>query len=114
MFFKTPGNAEFVKRYTAKFNETPYYHTAASYAAFRLLVEAVRSVGRLDREAIRNWLPKTKTTRVFGEYEVSETGAQIGTKSAMFQWQKGAKVIVWPESLKMAEPIMPDDFWRKQ
>jgi len=45
-----------VKRYTAKFNETPYYHTAASYAAFRLLVEAVRSVGRLDREAIRNWL----------------------------------------------------------
>ncbi len=113
VFFKTPGNDEFVKRYTAKFNEAPYYDTAASYAAFRLLVEAVRKVGRLDREAIRDWLSKTKTMTVFGEYEVNETGAQVGKHSAMFQWQKGSKVIVWPESLKMGELVVPDDFWKK-
>jgi branched-chain amino acid transport system substrate-binding protein len=113
-FFQTPGNQEFVKRYTAKFGEAPYYDTAASYAAFRLLVEAVRKVGKLDREAIRDWLSKTRTTTVFGEYEVNEGGAQVGKKSAMFQWQKGAKVIIWPDGLKMGDPVMPDDFWKKK
>lgn len=113
-FFKTPGNEDFVKRYTAKFNEAPYYDTAASYAAFRLLIEGVRKVGKLDREAIRDWLSKTKTATVFGEYEVNEGGAQVGKKSAMFQWQKGTRVIVWPDQLKMGDLILPDDFWKKK
>ena len=110
--FTTPGNREFVERYTREYGEEPYYDTAASFAAFRLLVQAVREVGRLDREAIRNYLANAKLLTVFGEYEVNEKGMQIGKQVAIFQWQNGKRVIVWPPDLAQAKPVVPKPAWQ--
>jgi branched-chain amino acid transport system substrate-binding protein len=62
-YFNTPGNEDFVRRYKAKYNEDPYYDTAASYAAFMLLVEGVQKVGRLDLEALRTGSPRRRRRR---------------------------------------------------
>ncbi len=112
-FFKTPGNTEFVQRYRAKYNEDPYYDTAASYAAAMLLAQAVKAAGKVDREAIRNWLSATRTVTVFGNYQVNTNGLQIGKQAAIFQWQKARREIVWPASLRTGTLVIPQNFWKK-
>jgi branched-chain amino acid transport system substrate-binding protein len=101
-YFKTPGNADFVARYKARYNEDPYYDTAASYSAVVLLVQALQAVGRVDREAVRNWLSATKTVTLFGDYAVNKNGLQIAKQAAIFQWQKGRRAILWPAPLLWA------------
>jgi branched-chain amino acid transport system substrate-binding protein len=112
-YFTTPGNVDFVQRYKTKYNEDPYYDTAASFAAVMLLANAVKAVGRLDRDAIRTWLSSTKTQTVFGDYAVDQTGLQVGKQSAIFQWQKARREIVWPASLRTAPLVIPQNFWKK-
>jgi branched-chain amino acid transport system substrate-binding protein len=112
-YFNTPGNEDFVRRYKAKYNEDPYYDTAASYAAFMLTVEAVQKVGRLDREALRSWFSQTKTQTLFGDYGVDRNGLQIAKQPAIFQWQKGQRVIVWPAKLQTGSLVIPSSFWSK-
>jgi len=111
--FTTPGNADFVARYKAKYNEDPYYDTAASYAGFMLLVDAVKAVGKLDREAVRTWLSATKTQTLFGDYGVDRNGLQIAKQPAIFQWQSGQRVIVWPAKLRTGSLVVPPAFWSK-
>ena len=112
-YFTTPGNDDFVRRYKAKYNEDPYYDTAASYAAFMLMIQAVQKVGGLDREAIRTWLSQTKTRTLFGEYGVDKNGLQIAKQPAIFQWQKGRREIVWPATLRTGTLTIPANFWSK-
>lgn len=112
-YFKTPGNADFVARYKAKYNEDPYYDTAASYSAVVLLAQALRAAGRVDREAIRNWLSTTKTVTLFGDYAVNKDGLQIAKQAAIFQWQNGRRVILWPPSVRDGTLIIPQNFWQK-
>src|SRR4030067_1183997 len=112
-YFTTPGNDDFVRRYKAKYNEDPYYDTAASYAAFMLMIQAVQKVGGLDREAIRTWLSQTKTRTLFGEYGVDKNGLQIAKHRAIFQWQKGRRGIVWPATLRTGTLTIPANFWSK-
>jgi len=112
-YFKTPGNADFVAAYKAKYNEDPYYDTAASYSAVVLLAQALRAAGRVDREAVRNWLSTTKTVTLFGDYAVDKNGLQIAKQAAIFQWQKGRRVILWPASLHDGNLIIPQNFWQK-
>ena len=100
----TPGSDEFAKAYKARWDEEPYYDMAACYAAFQLLVDAIRTAGSLDRKAVRDYLFSTKTTTVYGKYEVNENGGQIAKKMLTVQWQDGKKVILMPTRLRNAQP----------
>jgi branched-chain amino acid transport system substrate-binding protein len=102
---QTPGSDEFVKAYRQRWNEEPYYDMAASYAAFSLLVEAIRKAGSIDRKAVRDYLFNVKTNTVYGEYAVNENGAQIAKKMLTIQWQNGKKEILMPKSLRKAAPM---------
>jgi branched-chain amino acid transport system substrate-binding protein len=102
-----PGNREFVAAYQKEFNSAPSFLAPAAYAGCHLLVEAVRRVGSLDSDKLREDLLKLKTTTVFGNFVVDERGFQIGHKAITIQWQDGNQVVVWPDEVAAGKPRVP-------
>src|SRR5579875_3076387 len=93
----TPGNQEFVREYIAMHGREPDYHSATGYSACQVLEAAVKAVGSLDRERIRDWLASAELETVLpGKYKVDATGMQVGHEVLTIQWQNGSKVLVWP------------------
>jgi branched-chain amino acid transport system substrate-binding protein len=93
----TPGNPEFVREYTALHGREPDYHSATGYSACQVLEAAVKAVGSLDRERIRDWLASAELETVLpGKYKVDANGMQVGHEVLTIQWQTGNKVLVWP------------------
>jgi branched-chain amino acid transport system substrate-binding protein len=109
---ETPGNPEFVAAYQAKFNREPDYHSAAGYAACQVLEAAVTEVGGLDLDAIRDALRALEMPTVLpGQYQVDETGKQIGHIPLTVQWQDGGKLIVAPEDFAEGDLRLPTPPW---
>lgn len=95
---KTPGNARFVKAYTAEYGKEPGYHAAGSYAGMLILQRAIEACDCFDQEQIRKELIDLETETLFGEFDVNESGGQVGKIGVMVQWFDGEKEIVWPDS----------------
>ncbi len=112
---ESPGNAEFVAAYRAKFNRDPDYHSAAGYSACQVLERAVTTVGEIDLDAIRDELLALEMETVLpGRYRVDETGKMVGHIPLTVQWQGGAKLIVAPEDLKSGELKLPTPPWNQR
>jgi branched-chain amino acid transport system substrate-binding protein len=79
-----------------------------------VLVEAVKRVGSLDREKIRDTILKVDLNTVFGPFKVDPDGLQIAHKMLMLQWQDGKKVIVWPDELAPGKPRFPTPPWSQR
>jgi len=101
----TPGSDAFTKAYRERWDEEPYYDMAACYAAFQLLMDAIKSTGSLDKKKVRDYLFSQNTDTVYGKYAVNENGGQIGKKMLTVQWQNGKKQIIMPKDLRTANPI---------
>jgi len=108
---KTPGNAEFVKSYQAKFNQMPDYHAAVAYSALIALSKAVQQVGSLDQTKIRDAMLNLSFQSVCGPFKLNHTGLQIGYSSYVLQWQNGKQVLIWPKDAANATPIIPHAGW---
>ncbi|MBI5576737.1 MAG: ABC transporter substrate-binding protein [Deltaproteobacteria bacterium] len=54
----TPAATKFIQAYKAKYNTTPDDVAALTYDAFGLLIQAVKSAGKTDRQAVRDALAK--------------------------------------------------------
>lgn len=54
------AGADFVKRYTAKHGKEPGAHAVYGYEAAAVVLEALRAVGKKDREAVRKAVVSTK------------------------------------------------------
>jgi branched-chain amino acid transport system substrate-binding protein len=110
---ETPGNAEFLAAYQAKFNREPDYHSAAGYSACQVLEQAVTTVGNVDDlDAIRDEMLAMKLSTVLpGTFSVDETGKQVGHIPLTVQWQGGEKIIVAPEDVKTGDLILPTPTW---
>ena len=106
-----PGSPEFVKSYKKKYDATPPYQTAAAYAGMQILEAAVKKVGSLDREKIRDALQGLEMMTIFGGYKVNEKGAQIGRHAYVFQIQGGKRKVIWPENVKEADLNTPTPKW---
>jgi branched-chain amino acid transport system substrate-binding protein len=76
-----------------------------------VLTEALKRAGSLDRERIRDAILRLDFNTVFGPFRVDGDGLQIAHKRALFQWQDGKKVIVWPEELAPGKPRFPTPEW---
>lgn len=99
------NNREFYESFKKVYGIEPTYHAATAYAAGHLLEEAVKRAGRIDREKLRNILSSIDTITIVGRYRVDQSGLQIRHQNLIIQWQRGKKEILWPESLKTADPI---------
>ncbi|HJZ59495.1 MAG TPA: ABC transporter substrate-binding protein, partial [Gemmataceae bacterium] len=56
----TGAGAEFVKKYKAKFQKDPEAYAVYGYEAAKVVLTAVKAVGKKDREAIRKAVLATK------------------------------------------------------
>ena len=109
---KSQENAEFQRAYKAEFHRDPDYHAASNYSALQLLAAAVKKVGSLDREKLRDTLATLQVPTLLGTYRVEpSTGVQIGYTSFILQWQKGKQVIVYPGNHAHGKPLIPFPSW---
>jgi branched-chain amino acid transport system substrate-binding protein len=105
---KTPGNAEFVKNFDARYHYEPGYYSSFGYTAVTVLEAAVKKAGSLDQEKLRNVLTTLKMDTIMGKHEVDpKTGMQLGIRGLLVQVQNGKREIVWPDDLKTADAKLP-------
>ncbi|HEU5322232.1 MAG TPA: amino acid ABC transporter substrate-binding protein [Methylomirabilota bacterium] len=110
-----PGSRQFYEAYRREFPGADYsYHSAAGYAGCQLLAEAIRRTGSLDGDKLRDTLLKLEMKTVLGTYKVDPDGYQVGMVSALFQWQDGKKVIVWPDEYATGQPRFPTPPWTQR
>jgi branched-chain amino acid transport system substrate-binding protein len=110
-----PGAREFVESHRKEFPRADLsYQTAAGYAICQILVQAVKTTDSLDGARIRDAILKMDLNTVFGPFKVDQDGFQIARKWLMFQWQKGRKVILWPEELAPGKPRFPTPPWSQR
>lgn len=106
-----PGNREFVAAYQKEFGRAVAVNAAGAYAGCQLFVEAVKRVGSLDADRLREDLLKLKTKTLFGDFAVDERGYQVGHKAVTIQWQNGRSVIIWPDEAANGAARFPTPAW---
>lgn len=113
--FATPGNAQFVRAFEAKWSARPAYAAAEAYAAATVLAEGVRRAGSLEQAKLRAALAALETGTVLGAYKVDpQTGEQAAAQPALVQILKGRPEVVWPASLATARRVLPYPAWRER
>ena len=112
--FPFPGSRDFLEAYRKAWSHDPIYQSAAAYSAALVFERAIRHVGSIDREKIREALLRLEDTNLFGAYKVDERGVQIGRKMAILQWRDGRKVVVWPKAVASGDPVYPAPSWRER
>ena len=109
------GNKEFVKTYHDKYNSDPGYYAAFGFVAGTVLEAAIKKVGSIDTEKVREVLTTLKLGTVMGKHEVDPTTyMQIGVRGLVVQVQNGKREVVWPEEYRTAEPKLPIPAWGKR
>ena len=87
----TPAATRFIKAYKAKYGATPDDVAALTYDAFGLLIRALESAGKADREAVRDALARIPLYEgVTGNMQFKE-GSGDPIKSAVILRIKGGK-----------------------
>ena len=131
----TPGNEEYLEdthRIAGLPPEKHEYHTTFGYLAGQLMEIAVKEVGAIDKEAIRDTLFEMEVETVYGPYKVlpldsPDSGFQTASKGLLIQWQPKkagveyppgqvivgdwVKEVIYPYELATAEPIWPHPGW---
>lgn len=110
---RNPGSREFVEKYQKRYKDLPPYQTAAAYAGMQILEAAVKKAGTIDNEKIRDALQSLEMTTIFGPYKVDAKGSQDAKQAYVFQVQKGARKVIWPDNVKEADLIFPMPAWGK-
>lgn len=105
------GNPEFVEKYKLEFKREPSYFAAAGYFGCLIYAESVKRAGSLDADKVREQLLKLELRTPFGDYKVDQDGLQVAHKIVTFQWQRGKKVIVWPDEVAQGKALFPTPPW---
>ena len=111
---RTPGNAEFVKAYRAKWSAAPDFHAACGWAAGKAIEAAVAKAGTFDQEKLRVAFAGLEMDNVLGGYKVAADGAQLAARPFLVQILKGRREVVWPEAFRSAEPVLPTPGWSRR
>lgn len=117
----TPWTMKFYNAYTKKWKIEPEgYGTSSSYMAVYTLKEAIEKAGSLDPEAVIAALEKTDIMGVYGRIRFDAKTHQIipsldpkeGAVGTVFQWQKGKRVVVYPDKIAAGKILLPP--WMKK
>ncbi len=117
----TPWTMKFYNAYTKKWKIEPEgYGTSSSYMAVYTLKEAIEKAGSLDPEAVIAALEKTDIMGVYGRIRFDAKTHQIipsldpkeGAVGTVFQWQKGKRVVVYPDKIATGKILLPP--WMKK
>ena len=107
----TPGNAQMVQEYIAKYGGTAASissDVAEGYAVGQVIQQAVTKVGSLDNKKLIAELHSGATyTTVQGPVKFDNTGQNTAATAYLFQWQNGSLVPVYPTNVASAQPDYP-------
>ena len=111
----TPGNADMVKAYIAKYGDSPNTMSAdiaEAYSVGQVLEQAVMKIHSLNNAAIIKELHSGDTfDSVQGPVKFDSTGQNISAKAFLFQWQQGTLLPVYPTDAAKANPLFPKPQW---
>lgn len=101
-----PGSSELTKAFEKETGQTWSQHISASYAAAKILLDAIARAGSTDSEAINSQIAKTDATYVVGPVKFDENHTSR-LPIAQSQWQDGKVQIVWPQAQASAKIVFP-------
>lgn len=102
----TPDNAEFVKRFTEKFGQSPPEDAADGFAAGQVLSAAVNAVGSIDdQSALADWLRGNSVETLLGTLSWNSDGSPKGD-FLVGQWQDGVSQVVLPKDVATSDVIV--------
>ncbi|HZQ72913.1 MAG TPA: ABC transporter substrate-binding protein [Burkholderiales bacterium] len=111
--FRTPGNDEFVKAFSARWSEAPGAAAAEGYAAASVLGDALRRAGT-DALKLREVLSASEFPTVLGPYKVdAKTGEEIAARPALVQIVRGRPEPVSP-SAGVSRQALPYPQWSER
>jgi branched-chain amino acid transport system substrate-binding protein len=104
-----PSQEEFVTLFQsiAGADQLPSYQAAEAGQALLVLALAMEKAGSTKVNDVRSEMGKLKFRSFFGDFDIDDTGLQIGHKMVEVQWQQGQKVMIWPSAAKTGEGIYP-------
>jgi branched-chain amino acid transport system substrate-binding protein len=110
---KYPQNQQFLKAYKKAYNgNIPAEDAADGYAAAQVLETAVRKVGKIDQDKIRDYLHSHPVRTILGPLSWDKTGAPRQA-FLLAQWQRGKSQIVLPKVIATTKKIIfPKPPWR--
>jgi branched-chain amino acid transport system substrate-binding protein len=109
-----PLNQDFLRLYQKKYGKKaiPAEDAADAFAAAQVLMTAVKKVGKIDQDAIRDWLHAHPVRTILGPLSWDSTGAP---RQAFFlaQWQGGVSHIVAPKNIADTKKVVfPKPNWK--
>ncbi len=104
-----PGAKELRERFEADTGQLYSQHIADTYAAAKVLLDAIERSGGLDKEAINEAIGQTDATYVVGPVRFTEGVNPRASALPIFmlQWQNGDLEIVYPPELATSDFIYP-------
>jgi len=110
---KYPRNQEFLKAYKKAYGgKLPAEDAADGFAAAQVLETAVRKVGRIDQDRIRDYLHSHPVRTILGPLSWDAKGAPRQA-FLLAQWQKGKSQIVLPKVIATSKKIVfPKPGWK--
>jgi branched-chain amino acid transport system substrate-binding protein len=108
-----PGAADLRTRFEQETGAQYSQHIADTYAAAKVLLDAIARAGTLDRKAVNDEIAQTDATYVVGPVKFTEgNGAHAAALPIfMLQWQDGQVQIVYPPDKATAQLIYPLPPW---
>ncbi len=110
---KYPKNQEFLKAYKKAYGgKLPAEDAADGFAAAQVLETAVRKVGRINQDRIRDYLHSHPVRTILGPLSWDAKGAPRQA-FLLAQWQKGKSQIVLPKVIATSKKIVfPKPGWK--
>jgi len=119
----TPWTMKFVNAFKKEYGHEPdAYGISTSYMGVYLLKDAIERAGTMDSDAVRKALKETDTLGVYGRLKFTENNEIIfapdfdpekGAVGTVVQWQKGNRITVFPEPIKVGDMVLPPWFSEK-
>ena len=108
-----PKNQEFLKAYKKRFQgKLPAEDAADAFAAAQVLETAVRKVGKIDQDKIRDYLHGHAVKTILGPLSWDSRGAPQQA-FLLAQWQRGKSQIVLPKVIATTKKIIfPKPNWK--
>jgi branched-chain amino acid transport system substrate-binding protein len=109
---KDPANRAFMKSYEEEYHRAPDYHAAANFACIQVVSAALKKIGSVDQEKLRDAYATMQFPTILGTYKVEpRTGIQLGYLSYIIQWQHGKQMVVYPSNVADGKPVVPFPAW---
>jgi branched-chain amino acid transport system substrate-binding protein len=111
----SPGAAEFVDKFVARFGMEPDYWGGLYYwSSLQHFQQAIEKAGTLDQKKIRDIMAKEKFETALGPFWYDKDRYFVNHPGEIGQWQKGVFEVIDPGEKRTAPPLYPKAAWPKK